>query len=170
MVMRSWVLKSWPEVVWQAPEDLLHGPVFQHMGTDVRAEYDELARVVGETVWAARLADDQLVGLAWEWVEILPGVPAIRDPNGIIANLRLLDAAGVEMDELQSIVSLNRIAHAVHWQRTVATMARDAQQDRVFAAPRALTRARAEAPTMLPDSALGPALGRQPDVSLARAA
>jgi hypothetical protein len=166
MVMRSWVLKSWPEVMWQAPEDLLHGPVFQHMGTDVRAESDDLGRLVGETVWAARLADDQLVGLAWEWVEILPGVPAIRDPNGIVANLRLLNAAGAEMDELQSIVGLNRIAHAVPWQRTVAQMARGAQQDHRFSAPKPLMRARVDAPATLP----GAALGRQPGGSLARAA
>jgi hypothetical protein len=119
MVMRSWVLKSWPEVSWQLPQDLRQGPVFQHMGTEVRPDLDDSGRAVGETVWAARLADDRLIGAAWEWVEVLPGVPGIRDPNGIISNLRLVDGEGQELEELQCIVGMNRIAHAVPWQQAV---------------------------------------------------
>lgn len=134
MVMRSWVLKSWPEVLWQLPVDLQRGPVFQHMGTEVRPDLDVGGRAVGETVWAARLPDDRLIGAAWEWVEVLPGVPAIRDPNGIISNLRLVDDAGQELEELQCIVGMNRIAHATPWQqavmRTVRADALQAASDR----------------------------------------
>jgi hypothetical protein len=119
MVMRSWVLKSWPEVLWQLPADLHQGPLFQHMGTEVRRDLDDHGRAVGETVWAARLADDRLIGAAWEWVEVLPGVPAIRDPNGIISNLRLVDDGGQDLEELLSIVGMNRIAHATPWQQAV---------------------------------------------------
>jgi hypothetical protein len=124
MVMRSWVLKSWPEVLWQLPVDLQRGPVFQHMGTEVRPDLDVGGRAVGETVWAARLPDDRLIGAAWEWVEVLPGVPAIRDPNGIISNLRLVDDAGQELEELQCIVGMNRIAHATPWQQAVVRTVR----------------------------------------------
>lgn len=124
MVMRSWVLKSWPEVLWQLPVDLQRGPVFQHMGTEVRPDLDVGGRAVGETVWAARLPDDRLIGAAWEWVEVLPGVPAIRDPNGIISNLRLVDGAGQELEELQCIVGMNRIAHATPWQQAVVRTVR----------------------------------------------
>ena len=42
MAMRSWVLKSWPEVVWQPPASSSLWPLFHHMGTDVRIELDEL--------------------------------------------------------------------------------------------------------------------------------
>lgn len=126
MLMRSWVLKSWPEVMWQLPADLRQGPIFQHMGTEVRADLDDHGRAVGETVWAARLADDRLIGAAWEWVEVLPGVPAIRDPNGIISNLRLVDGEGQELEELQLIVGMNRIAHATPWQQAVVRVARGA--------------------------------------------
>jgi hypothetical protein len=124
MMVRSWVLKSWPEVCWQLPGDVRQGPVFQHMGTEVRPDVDDHGRAVGETVWAARLADDRLIGAAWEWVEVLPGVPAIRDPNGIITNLRLVDDEGHELEELLSIVGMNRIAHATPWQHVVARTVR----------------------------------------------
>lgn len=119
MAMRSWVLKSWPEVVWQPPASASLWPVFHHMGTDVRTELDELGRTVGETVWAAQLDDGSLLGAAWEWVEAVQGVPALRDPNGFISNLRLVDDEGSEFNELQLIVGLNRIAHATAWQGAV---------------------------------------------------
>ncbi len=119
MAMRSWVLKSWPEVVWQPPASADQWPVFHHMGTDIRAERDELGRTVGETVWAAQLSDGSLLGAAWEWVEAMQGVPALRDPNGFISNAKLVGKDGGELDELELIVGLNRIAHATAWQEVV---------------------------------------------------
>lgn len=119
MAMRSWVLKSWPEVVWQPPASASLWPIFHHMGTEVRADPDESGRTVGETVWAAQLVDGSVLGAAWEWVEALQGVPALRDPNGFVSNLRLVDDEGTEFDELQLIVGLNRIAHATAWQDAV---------------------------------------------------
>lgn len=122
MAMRSWVLKSWPEVVWQPPASASLWPVFHHMGTDIREELDELGRTVGETVWAAQLDDGSLLGAAWEWVEAAQGVPALRDPNGFISNLTFVGEDGRGFDELQLIVGLNRIAHATAWQDTVRSV------------------------------------------------
>jgi hypothetical protein len=120
MPMQSWVLKSWPEVCWELPPQETHWPSFQHMGTNVRVDRDDAGRSVGETVWAARLHDDQVIGAAWEWVEVLPGVPVIRDPNGFITNGCLLDAQGEVLAEPSVIVGLNRIARTIPWQRVVA--------------------------------------------------
>lgn len=119
MAMRSWVLKSWPEVVWQPPATAALWPVFHHMGTDIRSERDELGRTIGETVWAAQLGDGSLLGAAWEWVEAMQGVPALRDPNGFISNAKLVGDDGSELNELELIVGLNRIAHATAWQDVV---------------------------------------------------
>ena len=46
MAMRSWVLKSWPEVHWQVPANSKRWPVFQHMGTDVRPDRDDGKQIV----------------------------------------------------------------------------------------------------------------------------
>lgn len=119
MAMRSWVLKSWPEVVWQPPASASLWPVFHHMGTDIRGACDEQGRTVGETVWAAQLNDGSILGAAWEWVEAMHGVPALRDPNGFISNARMVCDDGTEADELQLIVGLNRIAHSIAWQEAV---------------------------------------------------
>ena len=120
MTIRSWVIKSWPEVQWKPPEDRSQWPLFHHMGTEVRPSLDEMGRKIGDTVWVARVQGTKLIGVAWEWVELLPGVAAIRDPNGFISNLRLLEEGDEVIDELQSIVRLNVIAHDTPWQAVVA--------------------------------------------------
>ena len=94
------------------------------MGTDVRADSDEYGRAMGDTVWAARLEADQIFGLAWEWIEVKPGVAAIRDPNGFVSNVRLLDKHGDELEDLLSVVHLNRIAHTTPWQEVVSHVVR----------------------------------------------
>ncbi|MCY7315701.1 MAG: hypothetical protein LH480_08805 [Rubrivivax sp.] len=120
MTIRSWVIKSWPEVQWKPPADRSQWPVFQHMGTGMRPSPDESGRKIGDTVWVAHLDEDQLIGAAWEWVELLPGVAAIRDPNGFVSNARLIGDDNDVLDELQCIVGLNRIAYATPWQSLVA--------------------------------------------------
>ena len=94
------------------------------MGTEIRADSDEYGRAMGDTVWAARVDDDQIFGLAWEWIEVKPGVPAIRDPNGFVSNVRLVNPEGDGLDELQSVVCLNGIAHAMPWQEAVGEVMR----------------------------------------------
>lgn len=97
------------------------------MGTEIRHEPDELGRLVGDTVWAARVGDTALIGAAWEWVEARPGVPAVRDPNGFVSNARIVAVDGADLTELQAIVVLNMIAHSTAWQCTVAHLTHDAR-------------------------------------------
>jgi hypothetical protein len=122
--MRSWVLMSWPEVHWELPVEESNWPVFQHMGTHVRGNLEGSDRLVGETVWAARLDADRVLGAAWEWMELRPGVAVICDPNGIISNGSLLDANGETLAEASAIVGLTRIACTIPWQGVVARAAR----------------------------------------------
>jgi hypothetical protein len=124
MAMRSWVLKSWPEVHWQLPTVGKRWPAFQHMGTDLRPDPDANGQMVGDTVWAVRLDARRVLGVAWEWVALRGHLPAVRDPNGFITNGCLFGDQGIALDEASSIVGLNRVAHAVPWQRIVARVLR----------------------------------------------
>ena len=128
MTIRSWVIKSWPEVQWKPPADRSQWPLFQHMGSELRSSADEAGRKIGDTVWVAHLDDGTVIGAAWEWVELLPGVAAIRDPNGFVSNARLTDESGEALDELQCIVGFNMIAHATPWQAVVARCLGGGQQ------------------------------------------
>ena len=154
MAMRSWVLMSWPEVHWELPAEDSRWPLFQHMGTHVRGDLDGSGRLVGETVWAARLDADRVLGAAWEWVELRPGVAVVCDPNGIITNGRLLDANGDALGEASAIVGLNRIACTIRWQRIVARAARGEVVDEV------------EPPAQARQFADGPATKRGPAAAL----
>lgn len=119
MPIRCWLIKAWKEAVWHQPIDTSQWPVFHHIGTDVRDDCDEEGRTVGETVWSAWLLDGSLLGVSWEWVEVRPGVPALRDPNGFVSNACLIGEDGQRIDETGTIVGLNRIAYTVAWQKVV---------------------------------------------------
>jgi hypothetical protein len=127
MTMRSWLLKSWPEAICAMPSGARDWPLFHHMGTLVSADRDDQGRCVGETVWAARTGSGGVLGAAWEWVELRPGVPALRDPNGFVSNARFVDARGREVDELEAIVGLNHIAHTTAWHRAVRDAVRQSE-------------------------------------------
>jgi hypothetical protein len=118
-MLPSWTLTSWPSVRWCAADDPRTWPAFQHMGTDVRAGGDEQGRPMGDTLWAARLADGNLLGLAWEWVQVSAGLVVLRDPNGIISNAWLEDESGEQLPELRALCVINGMAHATPWQQTV---------------------------------------------------
>jgi hypothetical protein len=118
-MLPSWTLTSWPSVRWCAADDPRTWPAFQHMGTDVRAVGDEQGRPIGDTFWAARLADGSLLGLAWEWVVVSAGIVVLRDPNGIISNAWLEDESGEQLPELRALCMVNGMAHATPWQQTV---------------------------------------------------
>jgi hypothetical protein len=130
MAMRSWVLKSWPEVHWQLPAGSKRWPVFQHMGTEIRPDRDAHNQIVGDTVWAVRLDASRVLGVAWEWVALQGRLPAVRDPNGFVTNGTLFDEDGRALDELTSIVRLNRVAHAVPWQGIAARVMRGETAER----------------------------------------
>ena len=122
MTVRSWMVRAWPQVAWCPPQDRSAWPFFHHMGTEVRSERDEYGRAVGDTVWAASMGSKGLLGAAWEWVELLPGVVVLSDPNGLVSNAQFLADDGAEECELRSTVMVNCIAHSIPWQRTVTRL------------------------------------------------
>lgn len=119
MSVRGWELIAWPEVRWMPPADPEGWPRFHHMGTTIRETPDDIGRRVGDTVWVTRVQGGERIGVTWEWVEVQPGVLAIRDPNGVYSNARLLRDDGGECDELHAITLLNLLAHRTDWQHTV---------------------------------------------------
>lgn len=125
MTVRSWMVRSWPQIDWTAPAGDDGWPRFQHMGTEVRAERDPDGRWVGDTVWAAMMEDKGVIGAAWEWVELLPGVITLSDPNALVSNARFVTCEGACEEELRALVHVNRIAHSIPWQQTVVQALRE---------------------------------------------
>ncbi len=120
MSITAWQLCSWPTCPWRIPDDCAQWPAFVHVQSSVNplapAGRDELRQ--GDTVWVSQLGP-AIVGLGWEWIELRHGVFMLKDPNYVATNLQFLDQALAPLDELDAIVSANRVAHALPWQTTL---------------------------------------------------
>jgi hypothetical protein len=119
MAVQSWMVRSWPSVDWLAPQKLSDIPAFSHMGTQVRSMNGPQGKAVGDTVWATLVGDKGVVGVAWEWIELVPGVLVISDVNGLVSNARFMTQEGLPEDELRAIAVSNLIAYSTPWQNEV---------------------------------------------------
>lgn len=115
MGLQSWMIKSWPIIDWFLPPASEQWPGFLHMSTRVTAERRGAQPVAGNSVWVGNVGSAH-VGLAWEWVELRPGVLLLADPNSVITNVRFVDKRGRALDPLKALVCVNRIMHQLPWQ------------------------------------------------------
>jgi len=117
MGLQSWMIKSWPIIDWFLPPATRQWPTFLHMSTRVTADRLGTQPVAGNSVWVGNVGSAH-VGLAWEWVELRPGVLLLADPNSVITNVRFVDKRGRTLDALKSLVCVNRILHELPWQQS----------------------------------------------------
>jgi hypothetical protein len=112
----AWIVYAWPPVLWQASSaPHLH---LVHLGTRVLTLGDETGPCSGQTLWGDASVDHS-AGVAWDWVELQRGVVAMSDPFGMVTNLRLLDAHGEVLSQVQVAVHLHQLVHALPWQSEV---------------------------------------------------
>lgn len=111
-----WSLRAWPPVLWQA-ESVDRLQLF-HLGTRVVSPGDSSQPSVGQTVWGAR-SDNCEAGVAWDWIQIVPGVVAMADPMAVVTNLQLLGPEGEVLTAWEAARHLNEIVHALPWQQEV---------------------------------------------------
>lgn len=117
--MKSDNIPSWHIVTW--------GPVFvrEHafdamvkrmrpLGVTIDTVQNEKHRR-GTVLWGVN--DDRIhAGIAWDWLELTPGVIVMADPMKILSNLRVMadDEDGCELDG--RLLRFNRALHRMHWQ------------------------------------------------------
>ena len=118
------MIKSWATLEWYLPLQAEQLPGFKHVGTQVRDDGSGSGFRAGDTVWMA--TDPQWrAGLAWEWVEVKPGIVMLADPNSIITNLQFVDAEEQHVYGLQKTVAINRLVHGLPWQQSVCALLSD---------------------------------------------
>lgn len=120
-----WALRAWPTVLWQAHQAL--GLRLQHLSTDITCSSEPHAPCRGQTLWAGD-GRGREAGLAWDWVQITPGVVTLADPMSVITNLRLLGGRGQVLTALEAARYLNDIVHRLPWQTQVAQALRGTVQ------------------------------------------
>ena len=138
MGLQSWMIKSWPIIEWKLPREMATWPALVHANTTTREMTPgPVGRRCGETVWIG-VVDGKSIGAAWEWVELRPGVVMISDPNTIITNIRFMDEDDAYQEFLPAVVSINRMAHVLPWQSTVAALLAAAPEHAAAVAPRVI--------------------------------
>lgn len=118
MFTKGCLLLTAPCVEWYLPADSAEWPQFCHLGSAVDGPDPAAGLAAGHSCWVALVAG-HAVGLAWDWVEVAHGVPALRDPNSLVSNLQFLSAEGEPMGELGATVCLSRLVHRLAWQAPV---------------------------------------------------
>lgn len=59
------------------------------------------------------------VGMAWDWLEVMPNVVVMADPMCIVSNLDLVDDDGQEVPAANRLLLLNELAFSVDWRSCV---------------------------------------------------
>lgn len=63
--------------------------------------------------------EDGEAGLAWDWVEIGPGIVTMADPLGVVTNLRLLGDRGDVLTAHEAAVHISHLVRQIPWQDEV---------------------------------------------------
>ena len=115
------MIKTWPTRQWYLPPQAGNLPGFSHVSTQIRNQDAATGLHAGDTIWMAVDEVGQM-GLAWEWVEFQPGLVMLADPNSILTNLTVVDGQQQEVLGLSKTVAINRLVHAMHWQKPVSKL------------------------------------------------
>ena len=90
---------------------------------------------LGEVLWGIELKDtgnsSRMLGVCWEWREVIPNVVALSNPLGIQSNVRLKDETGELVTPAKLILHLNAAVSGFRWQ---GRLIRDAAVHRDMAA------------------------------------
>ena len=90
---------------------------------------------LGEVLWGIEVKDvdstRRMLGVCWEWREVIPNVVALSNPLGIQSNVRLKDEAGALVTPAKLVLHLNAAVSGFRWQ---GRLIRDAGSHRDMAA------------------------------------
>jgi hypothetical protein len=90
---------------------------------------------MGEVLWGLELKEGQcegrMLGVCWEWREVIPNVVALSNPLGIQSNVRLKDETGALVTPAKLVLHLNAAVSSFRWQ---GKLVRDAVAHRDMAA------------------------------------
>lgn len=89
---------------------------------------------LGEVLWGVEVKDggaNRMLGVCWEWREVIPNVVALSNPLGVQSNVRLKDEAGALVTPAKLVLHLNAAVSGFRWQ---GRLIRDAVAHRDMAA------------------------------------
>lgn len=146
MSVPAWQVITWPP----SRVSLEHWSALSarlcHLGTSVYVDERGGASPHGQVLWGAE-KDGVMLGIAWDWGQVVPGVVAMSDPMALLSNIVLVDDIGDPLPDSTRTLHFNRAIFRLDWQRTVLSLHR-----RELTAPRVDAAARAMALSAAPSS------------------
>ena len=74
---------------------------------------------LGEVLWGVEVKDggsNRMLGVCWEWREVIPNVGALSNPLEIQSNVRLKDEAAHSTAPAKLVLHLNAAVSGFRWQ------------------------------------------------------
>ena len=83
-------------------------------------DFDRDRTHLGEVLWGIEMKEGagagRMIGVCWEWREVIPNVLALSNPLGIRSNVLLKDERGEVVAQSKLILHLNAAVNRFAWQ------------------------------------------------------
>jgi hypothetical protein len=113
-------VRRWPIIEWSAQGiqqlELLHLESRDVAKASACSGRSTLPLRAGVSVWGG-LVPQGMVGLSWQWQEVLPGVAAVADPMDVHSNLHWISSDGQRLSPLATASMFLRVIERLPWQQ-----------------------------------------------------
>ena len=117
MTIPAWKIIAWPRVPSPIRQWSRTVRRLRPLGTSVNEDGPGGLRH-GQLLWGIE-ADGAMLGIAWDWREVMPDVVVIGDPMSILTNVSFVDEEGAPVNDAVRLLYLNTAVYQLPWQRGV---------------------------------------------------
>jgi hypothetical protein len=117
MSIQPWQVVTWPLVLVSEKRFNALQRSMQALGVSQYPDPDAHLNY-GQVLWGVG-ADDDRIGIAWDWAEVKTGVPAMIDPMTLATNAVLVRSDGHRLDGGQQLLKLHAAINRLNWQEVV---------------------------------------------------
>ena len=117
MSIPAWKIIAWPRVASPIGHWARTVRKLRPLGTSVQSDGASALRH-GQMLWGIEL-DGSMLGIAWDWREVMPNVVVIGDPMSILTNVSFIDEEGTPVNDAVRLLYLNSAVYQLPWQRGV---------------------------------------------------
>ena len=110
----AWQIAAWDQVGISVDQWDHLSETLQYLGSSSGVTEKHGLRS-GQTAWGVHITEGGDIGLAWDWLEVRPGVVAMADPMTVLSNVVLLEN-GEPVAPSKLILHLNNAIFSLPWQ------------------------------------------------------
>lgn len=128
MSVAPWKILTWSAVPVARDDWPRTVRKLRHLGMSVHVDDGGARLGSGQILWGLE-SQRGMLGLAWDWRELVAGVVVIADPMSIVCNGNLLDEEGCALNDAERLMCLNTAVYQLPWQPVVASAKRRLREE-----------------------------------------